>query len=164
MTVGKAFNREHKAELRRFVYACQLHHYGDPEIEPEITVEGAKILNLQDGDYKGMEIWYGGNPFAGTLTVLYKEVPCFQMAYQGAIRNELRKADVDATLSEALQRVNVDHPWRGPAKFMGHNGLRYVNIFDGHLRNFSGKEEIYDQHKQLLYYGRYMGRIINMTP
>lgn len=159
---SRKYAKEHGEELRKFLAKAQIHGYG--EAEPAKTEDGGSVIEFQDGIWRSKDIYYGGEPFSGMLTVFREEKPCFSMVYWGRVFPNADQKEVLACLAEALQHPRRDYPWRGPAKFRAKNGLRYHNASTGSVRKFSGDEKIWpdDSNLEMLYEAHYFGGLIDL--
>ncbi len=93
---------------------------------------------------------YAGNYFApGQEVVRWKEIPVWNMAYNGGIipkhhGNENLKKKCFGFLHLALQESSVAHPYRGPYKYTNKKwkDWEYHNDSHGNIIAFTGKELI----------------------
>ena len=159
----KKFARDYGAELREFFAQAQIHGYG--ELEPVRTADGGFMLTYESGIWKSVDLWYGGEPYSGMMTIFREGRACFSMSYRGQIFPAVAdQKDVLACLAEALQHPRPEHPWRGPKKFHAENGMFYRNTMSGSVKEFSGQEVIMVSATSTtkLYEANYWGGIINM--
>ncbi len=76
------------------------------------------------------------------------------MNYYGVVIDEIVSLkDIYVFLRDALKRVTVDYPFRGPGLFEK-GFFKYVNHIKGNISSFVGKEEIFFKDKlvYVLYY------------
>lgn len=163
---SRSFVKENGLILRQFLCEAQKHGYG--AATPEKTPDGGSRVEYISGcgHWRSVDIWYGGEPFSGMTTVWKMEagvfVPCFNMTYWGRVMPFADQEKVLATLTEALQHPELEHPWRGPHRMRSETGLRYRNVSQGGVKKFSGREVITQSgHEQALYECVYMGGVIN---
>lgn len=156
------FASEHGKEIRKVFYDSQI-KYASGEIQPTTEPDGAHAIEIVDGIWRYRDLWYGGEPFAGTTTIFLCDEACFVFQYRGRITPFVKdKQIVLAALMDALQHPVMDTPWRGPRRFRTIHNLQYRNQWSGGLRNLSGVETITDpQENRTFYKASYNGIIVN---
>ena len=58
-------------DLREFLFQVNLHGYGSNDITEEKLPNGEHIITFQLGDFESKDVYYGGEPYAGQLTIFY---------------------------------------------------------------------------------------------
>ncbi len=112
-------------------------------------------------EWEYQDQFYGdGARFVGHETVWMKRKPVWGMNYHGVKLDSLfEEKRLYNFLREALKRVELSHPFRGPDKYESNN-LRYSNVITGDLSSFRGVEFIYETGRTL-YQLDYHGGILN---
>ena len=103
----------------------------------------ASRLNSHDLKYKKGNLEYydtylGGEQFSGEEAVWLNNVPIWVMNYTGRTLHQLFSGDF---LKEALSRVPLEKPFRGPTVYKKNN-YNYHCFVNGSFEWFSGYEEI----------------------
>lgn len=156
------FASEHGKEICKMLYESQI-KYASGEVQPTTQPDGAHMIEIINGVWRYRNLWYGGEPFAGTTTIFMDDAACFVMQYRGRIMPYVEdKSTILAALMQALQHPVAETPWRGPHKFKTNDGLRYRNQWQGGLRDFAGTELITDSYTdETLYKATYNGIIVD---
>lgn len=156
------FLTQHGAELREFLYRATLHGFDPNVVYTSVkTPDGVTYTSHFEGDWRYLDEFARGDPFAGIKMVWYKGIACFMMQYSGEILSTEREAEVEKCLRAALISIEPEHPWRGPASYSEHD-LHYLNAWEGNIEDFFGEDRIEDLRGTCLYRGRYQGRIVNL--
>lgn len=96
-------------------------------------------LEYCEDDLKYIDTYLGGEKFSGEEALWQKELPFWSMNYCGRVVAEGFNGDF---LKEALSKVEMDKPYRGPAEYRNKE-YRYTCVVEGDFDWFSGLEEIY---------------------
>lgn len=96
-------------------------------------------LHYEEGDFRYIDTYLGGEKFGGEEAVWKKSVPVWTMNYMGVVLDEHFSGDF---LKEVLLRVPKDMPFRGP-KIYRNGDYTYHCIVSGDYLWFQGYEEIY---------------------
>lgn len=94
---------------------------------------------LQEGDYRYIDTYLGGECFSGEEAVWVKELPRWAMNYSGRVIHENFNGDF---LKEALLLVSDTMPYRGPGSYQKGDYSYHCKV-DGDFSWFQGYEEIY---------------------
>lgn len=150
-----------KAALKQFLVDCNTAGYAGGEEKKWIKEpDGSTTIPFKKGSWRSHDNFFGGEPYGGRTVVFYKEKPVWIMVYYGRV---IVKEDPDAiyrTLREALMRMPMDHPYRGPKKYALGTYV-YKNAWKGDVGNFFGEESITKNNK-IVYHARYMGGFVDL--
>jgi transcriptional regulator with XRE-family HTH domain len=92
-----------------------------------------------EGDYTYLDSYFGGEKFIGEEVLYVKGSPVWSMNYCGRNLGEGYSGNF---LTEALLRVSMEYPYRGPLVYK--NGdYSYHCIVDGEVEWFHGYEEMF---------------------
>jgi hypothetical protein len=134
----------HLEELAKFLVKAKRNAWAGngKEIKPQRP--GFKELEFREGDWYYRDSYAGFFWAPGQEVVWYQNTPVWAMAYNGGmIGNNLDLAvQTFAFLKEALKRVNVKMPFRGPAAYSQEDYEYYANVV-GDIRNFKGHEDVF---------------------
>src|SRR5438093_1557633 len=133
-------------ELATFLVKAKRSAYaGDGrEVPPERR--GFQELEFKDGQLEYRDSHTGFDVFGGQEVVRYFGTPVWTMQYFGGMSLE-HFADVDLStktfsfLKQALLRVDVSRPFRGPLSFE-EGDLAYEDYSEGDIPRFTGTETI----------------------
>jgi hypothetical protein len=145
--------------LKKFLAQANMPHAtGKADMRKEKN--GSRTIVFSDGDWSMEDNFFGGEPYGGQQVVLYKDEPVWICVYYGRVQDTVLTADhVYGFLREALQYPPEDRPFRGPDSYTKGN-LEYRNMFEGEAGDYSGKEVILDNGKQV-YWAKYMGGLVD---
>jgi len=162
--VGIDFVEQHLTDLLAFVYEATQHGYGSENIAgDENTTDGSSKIPYENGDWRFLDTYYGGEPYSGMSTVFYKGVSCWTMIYYGRVLPHVDdKQYVYDCLCPALLAATKEYPFRGPANFVADNGLIYENYWDGNITSFCGSESITDSDGVKQFETCYAGGLVNL--
>ena len=174
MYFSKSFTDEHANEIAQFLRrAIGKVGYGYGQDRLMALTEGGSLAVYEesdDEDHKGgytewryEDCWYGDRQFAGTMTIFYKGVVCWVMAYRGHLDDHhfAGKDDIVACLKAALAYKLNELPLRGPRLYEHPNGCCYENFLDGNILEFIGHETIKDVTDQRVFTFKYVGGSVN---
>jgi hypothetical protein len=152
-----------QAQLLNFLAKAKQNTYPSDNVEyvVEPELEGSKQFEFAEGDFYYRDIYYGNNFFVGQEVVYFKQVPIWSMTYSGGMTVEAHEKAEEAVfmfLKEALKRVSLECPLRGP-KQMDYDKFRYKNAYVGNLGRFCGLEQIFFE-EQEVYQLNYIGGLI----
>jgi len=166
MQVVKRPLRVDVQELARFLVKAKANTYAGNQREVEPQRPGFKELVFKEGRWEYRDSYAGFYSAPGIETVRFDGQPVWSMSYSGTIAkkyygNEEFASHTFAFLKEALSRVDIEMPFRGP-KFYAlerdQTSWMYVceskSVFDEHvilsggtevepIVGFRGKEFIY---------------------
>lgn len=151
-------------ELAKFLVKAKQNAWaGDgKEITPQTP--GFKELEFREGDWYYRDSYAGYFMAPGREIVWHKGEPVWMMAYNGGMIRGLHR-DVElakqtfAFLKEALKRVDVKRPFRGPASYAQRDYM-YYNEVEGDIQNFKGYECIFRKGIDLVFEQDYIGGLI----
>jgi len=123
---------------------------------------GAHQLEYEEGYKLYRDVYFGGDFFVGQETVYEDSVPVWCMGYAGGLVDgvdpNLQTAPVYAFLQDALRRVEVERPYRGPHIYQ-QGEYAFSDSGEGHIGNFWGVETV-TMSQKLIYRLRYHGGFI----
>ena len=152
--------------LEEFLVRAKKHGYasGEPPItlkeEPRVKAYQHSEESLEPGleyrlDYE--DKYRGYYSFFGIETVKLNDKEIWKMSYSGHMLPEHQEPDFTKQtfdfLKEALKRVRITKPFRGPDHFQ-QGEFRYFNRLEGDINFFKGTEIIFFKDKEVyrLYY------------
>ncbi|MHA1255432.1 MAG: DUF5680 domain-containing protein [Promethearchaeota archaeon] len=101
-------------------------------------------LEYREGPFFYRDIYFGGDYFVGLETAYYRNDPIWAMSYAGGLNagvNTNQAPDIYEFLQEALMRITVLKPYRGPESYQA-GKYKYSNRLIGIISRFSGVETI----------------------
>ena len=132
-------------DIIEFLIRAKQATYAGKGAETVSTRLGSHDLIYREGDRMYYDTYLGGGKFAGEEALWIREVPVWSMNYVGRVTGANFSGDF---LKEALLRVPLDKPYRGPAEYT--NGdYSYECEVSGSFDWFQGMELI-----------RYKGEVI----
>jgi hypothetical protein len=145
--------------LKKFLLKANMPHAaGTANMRNESN--GSRTILFEDGDWSMEDNFYGGEPYGGQQVVFYKGKPYWICVYYGQVSDtSLTPDEVYGFLREALQYPPEDRPFRGPDSYKKGN-LEYKNSLEGEANNYSGKEVILENEKEI-YWAKYMGGLVD---
>lgn len=102
-------------------------------------------LKYEEGNYKYMDSYIGGNKFAGEEAVWYKDEPIWSMNYIGRVLTEPFSGEF---LKEALMNVQKSKPYRGPMIY-SNGDYHYHCTVNGEFNWFQGYDEVFYEDKKV---------------
>ncbi len=121
---------------------------------------GAKIMVFTEDPWKMHDVFYGGEPYGGCLTIEYDGRVVWAQLYYGQVQDtKLSVEEVYDFLRLALREPPTKHPFRGPDSLKREN-LEYQNDSKGDFATYSGKEIILENGKQI-YWATYLGGLVD---
>ncbi|MDD5463906.1 MAG: DUF5680 domain-containing protein [Candidatus Moranbacteria bacterium] len=149
-------------ELCQFLVKAKKSTYAAGETARKIIeADKSTTLIFKDGDWEYHDNYFGGEPYGGREVVFFQGLPVYMMVYYGWVNETV--TDVQGTykiLQGALSLIPEDKPFRGPVEFIQGN-LKYSNIFEGEIDNFSGEEIITSTDGKELYKAKYIGGLVD---
>ena len=148
------------ASLKSFLLGTAHEGYGNAETKIERAEDGANCIYYEDGPWRMADIFYGGHPYSGAMTVYYENQAVWALHYRGWLtsRNE-QAGEVYGFLKKALLAAPADSPYRGPKEYR-EGDLVYLNDWSGEVDNLSGRETI-ERAGREIYVGRYFGGYVD---
>jgi hypothetical protein len=111
--------------------------------------DGTREMSYREGNLFYRDRYFGFNPFIGEEVVWENDKVIWAMNYYGVVTDESVSAgDVYHFLQKAMQHVTSDRPFRGPSDYR-EGDFRYHDESEGDLNQFSGKEIIFLQNRQV---------------
>lgn len=146
-------------ELKAFLVKANMPHAnGTANIKKEKN--GSRTITFEDGKWSMEDNFFGGEPYGGQQVVFYESKPYWICVYYGQVHDTSDDIDyVYDFLREALQYPEEGKPYRGPACYKK-GKLEYQNKLEGVADNYSGKEVILENGKQI-YWAKYMGGLVD---
>ena len=143
-------------EVIEFLINAKKNTYaGNNSIEQISTRPKSHDLKYEDGKYKYIDTYLGGERFIGEEAVFIDNEPIWAMNYNGIEINEFFSSSF---LKQALLTVSPKLPYREQRKFQNGDYL-YVCDVNGEFDYFSGKEIIYFQDEKV-YECNFFGGIV----
>lgn len=118
---------------------------GNNPIEQMSTRPKSHDLKYEDGKYKYIDTYLGGERFIGEEAVFVDNEPIWAMNYNGIEMNDKFSSSF---LKKALLTVNPELPYRGQRKFQDGDYV-YICEVEGEFEYFSGKEIMYFQNEKV---------------
>ncbi|MCJ7450675.1 MAG: DUF5680 domain-containing protein [Candidatus Nanohaloarchaeota archaeon QJJ-9] len=143
--------------LREFLIEAKKNTYASEGEENETELgNGGKELVFEEDEFRYRDRYFGFNPFSGQEVVWRGGEPFWSMNYRGeTLSSSVSAEKIYSFLQKALNQVEEDQPFRGPEVFVKED-FKYSNRFEGNIRSFEGKEEIFykgEKVYELLYHG-----------
>lgn len=146
-----------RRSLRTFVVDAHRNGYASGGGEP--ADDGGTCVEYRDGDWRYVDRYYGSRSFVGSEVVFHEGTAVWGMHYSGAPTDPDVDSDgIYAFLRDALERVSVETPYRGPERYAGGDFV-YRTTVDGSLSRFSGTETI-DRDSTPVYRGTFGGDVV----
>ncbi|MBD3155384.1 MAG: hypothetical protein GF368_01890 [Candidatus Aenigmarchaeota archaeon] len=134
-------------ELCQFLVKAKIQTYaGDGKrVEPERS--DFKELEFSEGEWCYRDSYTGFYRAPGQEVVRYKGKPIWIMSYSGGMKPKYHEKlkfskQTYNFLKEALKRVKVSSPFRGPESFKK-GDYEYINKVEGNVKAFKGEEKIF---------------------
>lgn len=121
--------------------------------------DGSTTIPYQKGDFRSRDNFFGGEPYGGSVVVLYKEKAVWMMVYYGFVAEGISANPIYEILKGALRQMPAHAPFRGPEKYV-HGDYTYTNAWEGSIERYSGEESIH-QNGDLVYRANYRGGLID---
>jgi hypothetical protein len=113
----------------------------------------------REGIFFYRDRYFGFNPFIGEEVVWENDRVIWGMNYYGVVTDEAVSAgDMYHFLQKAMQQITIERPFRGPSDYL-EGDFRYHDESEGDLNQFSGKEIIFLQNRQVYVLTYQGGRI-----
>ena len=149
-----------KGELWEFLIKAKKRGYAaDDSALVTKDGRGATTILFKEGDWEYQDEYYGGEPFGGSEKIFYKGGVVWMMVYYGRVYEEGDTNEIYPFLRRALLEIPHMYPFRGPTD-LKEGDLRYENIPQGSIDDFSGSEYIF-KGQERVYSARYIGGFID---
>lgn len=126
-------------ELSRFLIEAKKKTYAGKGAEVTPSRPESHDLQYEDGKWLYIDTYLGGEYFSGEEAVWENHHPVYSMNYCGRV---LSQEFVGDFLKEALLRVPLDKPYRGPSYYESGDYTYHCKV-DGTIEWYQGYEEIY---------------------
>jgi hypothetical protein len=149
-----------KEKLSKFIYDTNAAGYASGDsFNWEKQEDGSTKIVHEDGDWRSVDIFYGGEPYGGNEVVFHGGKAEWMMVYWGEVEKGVNSKEVYKVLQEALREMPEDAPFRGPREHtMGE--WQYKNSWEGKVDKFKGEETIHNGERQV-YWAGYMGGLVD---
>lgn len=127
-----------KKEIIEFLIKAKQKTYAGKGAEVESSRPNSHDLKYSEGDYMYLDTFLGGEKFVGEEALWIKGIPYWSMNYAGRVTGDNFSGDF---LKEALLRVPLDKPFRGP-DFYENGDYIYEAKIEGNFEWFQGYENI----------------------
>lgn len=145
--------------LTKFLHQASMPHaHGTSNAQS--MPDGSTAITFEDGNWSFHDNFFGGQPYGGRAIIHYKQKPLWIMVYYGQVHDtNLKPDDIYTFLRLALQHAPEDKPFRGPDSFTKGN-FEYRNKVEGTMSNYSGKEVILEDGKEI-FWTTYQGGLVD---
>lgn len=134
------------SEIIKFLIIAKKNTYAGNTKEEEISTRpNSHDLIYEDGRYKYIDTYLGGERFIGEEALFIDDEVVWAMNYNGIEFNEKFSSNF---LKKALSTVNAENPYRGQNKFQD-GDYTYICETNGNFEYFNGKEIIYFQNEKV---------------
>lgn len=58
-------------QLRKFLFKTTQSGYGNPDTQVKRALDGANVIDFQEGDWRMLDTCYGGQPYAGAKSITF---------------------------------------------------------------------------------------------
>ncbi len=152
--------------VRKFLIRSNEAGYAGGEDKKWIKeADSSTTIAYEDGDWKFNDNFFGGEPYGGREVIFKEGKPEWMMVYYGLISDkDLDKNKVYGFLRSALKLAPAEMPLRGPDLFVQEiDGQKWVyeNKVGGKMENFSGKETISIDGREI-FYTDYFGGLVDV--
>jgi len=150
-----------KEQLLKFIAEAHKAGYAAGEAANKVKEkDGSTTITFQKDSWKYHDNYFGGEPYGGRETVFYEDSPVWMMVYYGRVDRSVEDFEgVYTLLQKVLKLAPEDNPYRGPKEFK-EGEFEYKNSWRGDIEEFSGKEFIYKNQKEV-YRAKYIGGFVN---
>jgi hypothetical protein len=151
---------ESLSQLNHFIVTAKNNSYAGSGKESPPSRLQSHDLEYIENDFRYLDSYFGGQNFIGEEIVYHKGLPIWGMNYYGVdLRPDLiSAAEIGAMIKKSLKEMYKEGRFLGGFEHVEHD-LRYLDISDGPMTNFTGMEEIY-QNETLVYRLTYHGGLI----
>lgn len=124
--------------------ACKATYAGNGP-KSEASRPKSKDYIYEDGKYKYIDTYLGGEKFIGEEAIWVSDIPVWSMNYIGRLLEEDQSYDF---LMEALSHSTKEMPYRGPVIYQNGDYIYHCNV-QGTFEWFQGYEEIFYGNKKV---------------
>lgn len=132
-------------ELNAFLVKAKKETYANKKGKVSSSRMGSHDYVYQEGCYKYLDSFLGSSKFSGEEIVYEHDIPIWSMNYYGRVIGKNFDGDF---LKEALKRVPVSLPYRGPESYTK-GDYCYHNKVEGDIDYFHGYEDIFYQDEKI---------------
>lgn len=132
-------------ELCKFLVKAKMNTYAGKGAKSEASRPNSNDYKFEEEDFLYIDTYLGGEYFSGEEAVWKKNIPSFAMNYSGRVIGENFSGNF---LKEALKKVPVEKPFRGPKFYQDEDYIYYCKV-DGDIQWFQGYEEIYYKNEKI---------------
>lgn len=134
------------SEIIDFLILAKKNTYAGNAIEEKVpTRPKSHDLIYENGKFKYIDTYLGGEQFIGEEAVFVNDEPIWAMNYNGI---EISDKFSSNFLKKALSTVNAEMPYRGQNKFE-YGDYTYICETNGNFEYFNGKEIMYFQNEKV---------------
>ena len=147
-------------QLNEFIVRAKAATYvGDGE-HAAPSRAGSHDLRFEDGDWAYHDSYFGGSDFIGQEVVYWNAKAVWAMNYYGRILNDdqITSAEAGQMIKSSLSRMYREGRFLGGFEHK-ENGLVYVDLSQGTIEHFQGRETI-RRGQQIVYELEYHGGLI----
>lgn len=147
--------------LKEFILEANLRGYGSgDEKTREKQTDGSTTIVYIKGEWKMVDNYVGGEPYAGMTKIFFKDKVVWSMIYYGTVSKKVNGfKEVYWFLMKSLLKMPVNYPYRGPREFI-EKDWKYTNEWEGKVQQFSGNEKIY-LNNEMIFWTKYIGGIVD---
>jgi hypothetical protein len=148
-------------ELKQFILEANGKGYATGEEKTRIKEnDGSMTIKYSSGEWKMVDNYVGGEPYAGMTKIFFQEKVVWVMVYYGVVDKKVNGfKDVYGFLMKSLLQMPADYPYRGPKEF-SEGEWKYVNKWSGEVEQFKGEEKIYLK-GETVFWTKYIGGVVD---
>jgi hypothetical protein len=149
-------------DLKEFIVEANGKGYGGGEEKVrEKEADNSTTIRYQKGDWKMVDNYVGGEPYAGMTKIFFEGKVVWSMVYYGKVNNKIDGfEEVYKFLMKSLLKMPADYPYRGPREFVD-GDWKYVNEWKGEVEEFNGEEKIYFKGEDV-FWTKYVGGAVDV--
>jgi len=149
-------------DLKEFILEANGKGYGSGEQKTrEKQEDGSTTIKYQNGDWKMVDNYVGGGPYAGMTKIFFQDKVVWSMVYYGLVDKKVEGfKDVYGFLMKSLLQMPSDYPYRGPREFVEEE-WKYNNDWSGEVEEFNGEEKIYFKN-EMIFWTKYIGGVVDV--
>lgn len=129
--------------LSEFLVEAKINTYAsNGELGETKLTDGSKEFRFKKEGFEYKDKYRGSESFSGEEIVSQNKKPIWKMSYDGGVTSEIvSSAQIYEFLKEALQKITIEKPFRGPDNFKKED-WEYINKVEGRIDRFTGEESI----------------------
>lgn len=151
-----------KNDLKQFILEANQGGFaaGDEKTR-EKQDDGATTIKYERGEWKMVDNYVGGEPYAGMTKIFFQDKVVWSMVYYGLVDNKVDGfKEVYGFLMKSLLKMPSDYPFRGPREFI-EGEWKYTNKWEGEIEQFNGEEKIY-LNNEMIFWTKYIGGVVDV--